>query len=74
MTYRGVVSNGVVLINGDKPADGTVVDVTPVGQEASTDLATHPAIGVWKDRSDLPDDPAEASKRLREKLMKREDE
>jgi hypothetical protein len=30
MTYRGIVSNGVVVLEGDKPTDGTVVEVTPV--------------------------------------------
>jgi hypothetical protein len=30
MTYRGIVSNGVVVLEGDKPGDGTVVEVTPV--------------------------------------------
>ncbi len=35
MTYRGVVSNGVVLLEGDKPSDGTVVEVIPVGEVAA---------------------------------------
>lgn len=72
MTYRGIVSNGVVVIEGEKPADGTVVEVTTV--DASRDLANHPAIGIWKDRSDLPQDPVEASKVLRQRLMQRSDE
>jgi len=76
MTYRGIVSNGVVVLEGDKPDDGTVVDVTPV-VESPADLqllANHPAIGMWKDRTDLPDDPVEASKVLRQELMRRADE
>lgn len=72
MTYRGIVSNGVVVLEGEKPADGTVVEVTPV--EASPDIANHPAIGIWKDRSDLPQDSVEASKVLRQRMMKRSDE
>ena len=31
MTYRGIVSNGVIVLESDKLADGTVVEVTPVG-------------------------------------------
>jgi hypothetical protein len=74
MTYRGIVSKGVVLLEGDKPEDGTIVEVTPVTDARSNDLARHPAIGIWKDRTDLPEDAVEASKLLREKLMAREDE
>lgn len=29
MTYRGIVTNGVVVLEGEKPADGTLVDVMP---------------------------------------------
>ncbi len=74
MTYRGVVSNGVVLIEGEKPADGTVVEITPVDQPVTNDLTSHPAIGVWRDRTDLPDDATLASDVLRKKLMTRDDE
>jgi hypothetical protein len=76
MTYRGVVSNGVVVLEGEKPADGTVVEVTPlpVVSAASADVAAHPAIGAWKDRTDLPADPVEASKVLRQRLMRRPNE
>ena len=74
MTYRGVVNNGVVLIDGDKPADGTIVEVTPIHGGDSTDLSTHPAVGIWKDRTDLPDDPVQVSKLLGERLMARDDE
>lgn len=37
-------------------------------------IAGHPAIGMWKNRADLPDDPVQASKVLRERLMRRVDE
>ena len=36
-------------------------------------IAGHPALGMWKDRTDLPDDPTQASKVLRERLMRRVD-
>jgi hypothetical protein len=36
-------------------------------------IATHPALGIWKDRTDLPDDSVEASKQLRERMMRRTD-
>jgi hypothetical protein len=32
MTYRGIVSNGVVVLEGNKPLEGTVVEVTPVDE------------------------------------------
>jgi hypothetical protein len=35
--------------------------------------AAHPALGIWKDRSDLPDDSIEASNVLRERMMRRSD-
>jgi hypothetical protein len=76
MTYRGIVSNGVVVLEGEKPLEGTVVEVTPLAVVASkpADPAAHPAIGIWKDRTDLPTDPVEASKILRQRLMRRTDE
>ena len=69
MTYRGIVSNGVVLLEGEKPPEGTTVDVTPVLDSTSDapSLTTHPAIGMWKDRNDLPDDAVEASRLLRQR-------
>jgi hypothetical protein len=72
MTYRGIVSNGVVLLEGEKPSEGTVVDVTPVSPSLTlTDyLLSHPAIGTWKDRTDLPEDSVEASTTLRQKLTR----
>lgn len=36
-------------------------------------IAGHPALGIWKDRTDLPDDSVEASKLLRERMMRRSD-
>lgn len=30
MTYRGIVSNGVVVLEGQRPSEGTLVEVTPV--------------------------------------------
>lgn len=76
MTYRGVVSNGVVVLEGKKPSDGTIVNVTPVPAPAAkpTLSASHPAIGIWKDRTDLPTDPVEASRKLGEQLMRRTSE
>jgi hypothetical protein len=71
MTYRGVVSNGVVVLEGEKPLDGTLVEVTPVGASGAGGLAEHPAIGIWKDREDLPSDAVEASKALRQGMMRR---
>jgi hypothetical protein len=78
MTYRGKVDHGVVVLVGDKPPEGTWVDVIPATEAPtpapSESPAAHPALGVWKDRSDLPDDSVEASKVLRERLMRRADE
>jgi len=76
MTYRGIVSNGMVVIDGDKPCEGTVVEVTPYepAAPASGGLANHPALGLWKDRGDLPADGVHASGVLRQKLMRRNDE
>lgn len=76
MTYRGVVSKGIVLFEGDGPAEGTLVEVTPVNASTSSNAgrAVHPAMGIWKDRTDLPDDAVQASKVLRRELMGRGDE
>lgn len=76
MTYRGIVSNGVVVVEGPALVEGTVVEVTPLetAPAQGRGLADHPAIGMWKDRKDLPDDPVEASNVLRERLMRRADE
>jgi hypothetical protein len=76
MTYRGTMKNGVVVIDGEKPADGTVVEITPLPEPVPppANLADHPAIGIWKDRTDLPADSVEASRVLRQRLMRRSDE
>jgi hypothetical protein len=69
------MDRGVVVIDGEKPADGTLVEVRPVEEaESHAGPAAHPAVGIWKDRTDLPDDPVEASRVLRQKLMRRDDE
>jgi hypothetical protein len=73
MTYRGKVSNGVVVLDGATPPEGTVVEVTPLGVGTS-DITDHPAVGIWKNRTDLPEDSAEASRVLRERMMRRTDE
>lgn len=72
MTYRGIVSNGVVILEDPKPLDGTVVEVTPLAENSVPlhNPAAHPAIGIWKDRHDLPPDAVEASHILRERLMR----
>ena len=72
MTYRGKMDRGVVVLEGDKPADGTLVVVTPL-EHGGRGLTDHPALGMWKDRKDLPDDPVEASKVLRQKLVRRDE-
>jgi hypothetical protein len=79
MTYHGIVTNGVVVLEGEKPSEGTRVEVIPVVENATVSgdmgsLAAHAAIGIWKDRSDLPADSIEASKVLRQRLMRRADE
>lgn len=70
------MAHGVVVLEGEKPADGTPVEVTPINQPqpSTSGIAGHPALGIWKDRKDIPDDPVEASKELRQKLMRRDDE
>ena len=47
-----------------------LVESTPAGAQTSP-IAAHPALGIWKDRTDLPDDSVEASKQLRERMMRR---
>src|SRR4051812_31753037 len=51
MTYRGRMDHGVVVLEGERPPDGTVVEVTPVRQPAPATvgpgLATHAALGMW---------------------------
>lgn len=45
----------------------------PAHGARASDIAAHPALGIWKDRTDLPDDSVEASKQLRERMMRRID-
>ena len=49
-----------------------LVKPTPAAAQAKP-IAGHPALGIWKDRTDLPDDPALASELLRERMMRRTD-
>lgn len=45
--------------------------VKPTRGTPPSPIITHPALGIWKDRTDLPDDSIEASKQLRERMMRR---
>lgn len=36
-------------------------------------VSEHPALGIWKNRTDLPEDSVEASRLLRERMMRRTD-
>jgi hypothetical protein len=81
MVYRGRMDHGVVVLEGERPPDGTWVEVTPAADPAANPsavtagpIADHPAPGLWKDRTDLPDDAVEASEVLREGLMRRTDD
>lgn len=76
MTYRGTVMNGVIVLEGNKLAEGTLVDVTPTSSSVPQppSAADHPAIGIWRDRTDLPADSVEASKTLRQRLMRHQNE
>jgi hypothetical protein len=48
--------------------------VEPARDHTQTEpVAVHPAIGIWKDRIDLPDGSIEASNLLRERMMRRSD-
>jgi hypothetical protein len=50
-----------------------LVDSPPRGV-AGDPIAAHPALGIWKDRADLPADPVEASAVLRDRMMRRADQ
>lgn len=64
MTYRGVVQNGVVVMNkGATLPDGAVVEVSLIEEDGSP-FQTHPAFGIWRDRTDMTDS-VETSRRLR---------
>ncbi len=48
--------------------------VEPMRNSVKTEpVVVHPALGIWKDRTDLPDDSIEASNLLRERMMRRSD-
>lgn len=49
-----------------------LVNATPATEPAQP-IVSHPALGMWKDRTDLPGDSVEASKTLRERMMRRTD-
>ncbi len=77
MTYKGTVINGVVVIDGEKPAEGTRVEVTPVEVEGSAPVVQDweyrkselmQAAGAWADRTDLPADSTEAARKLRKEV------
>jgi hypothetical protein len=70
MTYRGIISDGVVVLQ-DKPdlPDGTVVEVRPIS-EPDASLEALPAFGMWRDRKEM-DDPAEASLTIRRQVERR---
>lgn len=48
--------------------------VKPIREAQSSPVAAHPALGIWKDRTDLPEDSVEASRMLRERMMRRTNE
>jgi len=72
--YRGKVSHGVVVLEGKPLSDGTIVQVIPLEPADAPSLATHPAVGIWKNRTDLAEDAAEAKRQLGRKLMGQLDE
>src|SRR5262245_25514634 len=48
--------------------------VKPATTAPAGSVVTHPALGMWKNRTDLPTDPVEASRSLRERMMRRADD
>ncbi len=66
MTYRGIVANGVVVLEGAKPEDGTVVEVFPI-EVARPSPAELPSFGLWRDRAGMTDS-GKASLELRAKV------
>lgn len=46
-----------------------LVESTPAAP--AQPIARHPALGIWRDRRDLPDDSVEASNLLRQRMMRR---
>ncbi|MCH8967019.1 MAG: hypothetical protein IID43_05030 [Planctomycetes bacterium] len=70
MTYRGIVQDGVIVLDGGaKLADGTAVQIQALDENGKS-LLCHPALGIWRERADLSDS-SEASRRLRRQLEKR---
>lgn len=70
MTYHGTVEHGVIVLEtGAAIPDGTRVEVIPLNQEhaesPTPSAAVAHAYGMWKDRTDLPADSAEAANELR---------
>jgi hypothetical protein len=47
-----------------------VVSLSPI---QAMPIGAHPAVGIWKERTDLPEDSVEASKVLRKRMMQRTD-
>ena len=70
MTYTGVMNNGVVIIEGNRPPNGTRVEVKPVTPE--TRNAELPGFGIWKDRADMADS-AQAARELRHRSEQHND-
>ena len=70
MTYRGIVQNGVIVLDGGATlAEGTAVQIRALDENGKS-LLCHPALGIWRQRADLGDS-AEASRRLRKQLEER---
>ncbi len=55
MTYRGIVSNGVVVLDGPKPQNGTVVEVTPVTAADFWESRTLDELARAQDVRPMPD-------------------
>jgi hypothetical protein len=67
MTFRGTFQQGViVLADGQKLEEGQEVVVLPL-QSATVPAPQEelPGFGLWRDRTDLPEDSAEAGEMLR---------
>jgi hypothetical protein len=48
--------------------------IAPTGDNSQPkNAATHPALGIWRDRIDLPDNSIEASNVLCKRMMRRND-
>ena len=71
MTYRGIVTNGVVVLEGqERLPDGTQVEILPV-RPCIESLGELPAFGLWRDRTDMTEG-GEASLSLRASLERRQ--